>query len=84
MTGALRRVRMFSPDRQSQFVESINYCYDAAGERRNEKTASVTGQQGGEWSLQDLLLYNVWPCSKTGRFYYHVRYSDIKCWIFIL
>ncbi|WP_244586174.1 hypothetical protein, partial [Escherichia coli] len=37
------------------------------GKGVTKKQPPLPDSKEAEWSLQDLLLYNVWPCSKTGQ-----------------
>ncbi|TLI23219.1 hypothetical protein EWT56_10680 [Escherichia coli O25b:H4] len=37
------------------------------GKGVTKKQPPLPDSKEAEWSLQDLLFYNVWPCSKTGQ-----------------
>lgn len=50
--------------------------------KKGRKWPPLPDSKEAEWSLQDLLFIMSGHAVKPDRFYYHVRYSDIKCWIF--
>ncbi len=85
MTGALRRDAYVLPGQ----TVSVRRIYKLLllmlpGKGVTKKQPPLPDSKEAEWSLQDLLFIMSGHAVKPDRFYYHVRYSDIKCWIFIL
>lgn len=68
MTGALRRDAYVLPGQ----TVSVRRIYKLLllmlpGKGVTKKQPPLPDSKEAEWSLQDLLLYNVWPFSKTGQ-----------------
>ena len=68
MTGALRRDAYVLPGQ----TVSVRRIYKLLllmlpGKGVTKKQPPLPDSKEAEWSLQDLLFYNVWPCSKTGQ-----------------
>lgn len=68
MTGALRRDAYVLPGQ----TVSVRRTYKLLllmlpGKGVTKKQPPLPDSKEAEWSLQDLLFYNVWPCSKTGQ-----------------
>ena len=66
MTGALRRDAYVLPGQ----TVSVRRIYKLLllmlpGKGVTKKQPPLPDSKEAEWSLQDLLLYNVWPCSKS-------------------
>ena len=66
MTGALRRDAYVLPGQ----TVSVRRIYKLLllmlpGKGVTKKQPPLPDSKEAEWSLQDLLFYNVWPCSKS-------------------
>ncbi|MEL8516804.1 hypothetical protein J4V10_21890, partial [Escherichia coli] len=71
MTGALRRDAYVLPGQ----TVSVRRIYKLLllmlpGKGVTKKQPPLPDSKEAEWSLQDLLFYNVWPWRKTGQVFF--------------